>query len=495
MLFSQHFHLMMTNHTMSGIMISLIVWLAILMPLFGHSQTGVYCTTLVGAHTTQVGSYTTQVGSYTSQVGNYATHAGSYTSQMGNYATHAGSNATQMGAYTTQVGSNTTQVGSNTTQVGNYTTQVGSSAAQAGSFAAQVGAFATSAGTTICLVSQDRDSEVYCHHPTHAPWDSNSDGHSYSIATQVGAFAIPVLIYHVPPSSHAIYSYSQPNETLTMQNENAEGPLSYYSRLLNHDSFLLEFYANVIVNLLLCQNLFYYVHSPTNLCLYIKLKLQQNLFRKHDFLAIIKSIPKPFILSNGSIFLSNFILYHLLAFDLAVNYIHHETLSLLHNTGSMSTNTDNQNNDFVGGGKAKLFSYSELMENGDIDPNLISAKFKFHSYILEDGILPLPSESLFMVKYPLHLLTPRLTISELKLIAACHGISFHSKISLVQIQLSINNHKCQVCQSFVTVFELINPEERRRSSVLNAAKKYQMKHPDIYKTKLVGSGPLQAWQI
>jgi hypothetical protein len=358
-------------------MISLIVWLAILTTLVGAhttlvgssaTQVGAY-TTLMGSNATQMGSYTTlvgsnatQVGSYTTQVGSYTTLVGSSATQMGDYTTLVGSNATQMGAYTTLVGSNATQVGSNTTQLGDCTTLVGSSAAQ-------VGAFATSASTTICLLSQDRDPEV-CHCPAHAPWHRNSDGHSYCIATQVGAFVIPVVIYHVTSSSYAIYSYCQPNETLTMQNENAECPSSFYSQLLNHDSFLLEFYANVIVNLLQCLNFFYFVHSPTNLCLYIKLKLQQNLFRKHDFIAAIKSIPKPFILSNGSIFMSNFILYHLLAFDLVVNYIHHETSSLLHNTGSMSTNTDNQNIDFVGGGKSKLFSYSELMENGFNDPNL-----------------------------------------------------------------------------------------------------------------------------
>ena len=80
--------------------------------------------------------------------------------------------------------------------------------------------------------------------------------------------------------------------------------------------------------------------------------------------------------------------------------------------------------------------------------------------------------------------TPKLTIADLKTIAASHGIFFHSKMNHKTLQLAIEGHICHNCSTFVSVFELIDHElieSDRKLSHSVAVRKSRHKHIEKYK--------------
>jgi hypothetical protein len=71
----------------------------------------------------------------------------------------------------------------------------------------------------------------------------------------------------------------------------------------------------------------------------------------------------------------------------------------------------------------------------------------------------------------------KLTIPDLWVIAACHGVYLHSKQHLTHIQNTILEHKCTGCSEYVCVFEPVNEEKnlvQKKASNLKAVKKWKI---------------------
>jgi hypothetical protein len=75
---------------------------------------------------------------------------------------------------------------------------------------------------------------------------------------------------------------------------------------------------------------------------------------------------------------------------------------------------------------------------------------------------------------PLNLLTHKLTIADMRMIADKHGIRTLSRVQSAELQTVLNNHICVECLPFVQVFDVIRQVDRREAQ-LRATKKYQSK--------------------
>ena len=78
----------------------------------------------------------------------------------------------------------------------------------------------------------------------------------------------------------------------------------------------------------------------------------------------------------------------------------------------------------------------------------------------------------------------KLVISDLKNIAKSHNITVHSKIKSQEIQNAISSHICKDCKNHVSVFEMIDEENKSskaKAKHLEAVKKYQAKNSEKYK--------------
>jgi len=89
------------------------------------------------------------------------------------------------------------------------------------------------------------------------------------------------------------------------------------------------------------------------------------------------------------------------------------------------------NNSCIGGGKANIFTHSELFPSTEKTSMSFSSQYKFLSYILKKDAsdLTLVPISNTIVNCPLAKLTEKLSLANLKIIAACHNIFVHSKMS------------------------------------------------------------------
>ena len=192
--------------------------------------------------------------------------------------------------------------------------------------------------------------------------------------------------------------------------------------LIEMVKFLIQLYTKTVQNLTNHFAIYYHtITSMINKCLWIKLKLAQNIIRKHDFNAFIRSIRSGTVISNGvSIFIIFiFIYFHdwqqlqhqilaikkilikkriirnmkLLTFKILLIFFYFQTCAnVLYQRCSCDsfTSDDSQlslcaktNKLYLGGGKLNEFSYEELkpyvLSNSSFGNDL---KFKFVSYVL-----------------------------------------------------------------------------------------------------------------
>ena len=145
------------------------------------------------------------------------------------------------------------------------------------------------------------------------------------------------------------------------------------------------------------------------------------------------------------------------------------------------------NSSFIGGGKANEFSYHEIQPLA-VSHNTFEAsnKSKFVSHVLEDNIAIYSNVDSFVIvnDQSLKVLTPKFTIADLKTIAASHDIFLHSKMNHRTLQLSIEDHICYNCPTYVSVFEFIDQEvivNKRKLSQSIAVRKSRSKDPEKYK--------------
>jgi hypothetical protein len=144
---------------------------------------------------------------------------------------------------------------------------------------------------------------------------------------------------------------------------------------------------------------------------------------------------------------------------------------------------------YIGGGKANMFSFDELMpEATSYKMHSNSAPFKFVSYMLKNEavLLNIAENAFVVVDHPFKQLTPKLTITDLKIIAASHGIFVQSKMNHISIQTAIQNHVCSNCSTYTSVFKLIDEEAidiQRKSSYMKILKTFKDENPKKYKAQ------------
>src|ERR1700721_2144887 len=219
------------------------------------------------------------------------------------------------------------------------------------------------------------------------------------------------------------------------------------SKIINKSKpypFFLEFFIKTIFNFTRAFTWFHHSENVTNRCKLVNMCLRRNLYRRHDFIVYIQSISSPRTLCDCSYIFSLFISYHISTLE--------QFASLLHNIPLYKIFSDTQQS-LVGGG-TNLFSFAELQPDISNNNNLKTSKFRFCEYSLKANTSTL-DQSLIAIDHPLHLLLPKLPVSDLKLIALSHGIYTHTKMRRDQIQTTIIDHTCHNCGSYVSIFEVV----------------------------------------
>src|SRR3984957_4783336 len=256
---------------------------------------------------------------------------------------------------------------------------------------------------------------------------------------------------------------------------------SNISQTIYSGSLLFELYLRLTLNMWKLLDQFYYSQNVLSQCLHVKSKLFRALFRKHDFVVYMRSLQNISVFENGSILLVAFFLYHIFAFNIILNYG-----SRLRSNFTWKVTMSGMDVQCIGGGQKNMFSLNELLS--DPQDSQLNVLFKFHDYVLEDEVLSmnLNQDSFVTMEVSFKKLISKLSISALRVIAEKHGVFIHSKMSHDGIELSLSNHICFYCSSFVSIFEKIDldaKENRRRLSNLMAVKKYQDKHGENFKNK------------
>jgi len=133
---------------------------------------------------------------------------------------------------------------------------------------------------------------------------------------------------------------------------------------------------------------------------------------------------------------------------------------------------------FLIGGGTQMFTFDELepyFTTKSIHNKKLSFKFKDYGINLES------EDHYCTCKIPMHILLPKLTVVELKLVAVAHSISVHSRMHAAQVQALLKEHMCENCKDFSTGFEVIDVDKHAKMINLNAVRKYQKKKGIDYK--------------
>ena len=234
-----------------------------------------------------------------------------------------------------------------------------------------------------------------------------------------------------------------------------------------NSSPLLELYTRVFLTLIKCSDLGF----QHNICLKISLRLQRNLLRKHDYIAYMRKINGLLpIINNLSYLMSKLIMYHFAIFKLVVKYIkvfqylaycylRHGMLLAYEYTNLLYERMANirvkkiatPSSNIIGGGTSNIFTAEELQSFIIVADTAANFKFVTYSSLLEATKLLDSNPALISGYVPWMTLLPKLTVAELKVIAKCHGIIFHSKSKKDDIQMALGNHTCNDCDLYVSV--------------------------------------------
>jgi len=198
-------------------------------------------------------------------------------------------------------------------------------------------------------------------------------------------------------------------------------------------------------------------------CKLIGLLLRRSLFRRHDFVLLVDKV------------------YHdhqnLHFWDLKI-FSKSRNDSYTHIKEHAEKSTRYQ---FHGGGKALIFSADELLPYASSD--LHEQQYQFlhcimkkqkQSLVLHDGDI--------LCNVPLNILAPKLTLKIAKELANLHDVYVPSKILLKNVQILLQDHKCQ-CNEFLSVFKpykVVSNTEHQQSwyqNHKNQCAKYN-KHPE-----------------
>src|SRR6202167_4718954 len=170
-------------------------------------------------------------------------------------------------------------------------------------------------------------------------------------------------------------------------------------------------------------------------CRLIGLLLKQSLFRKHDFAILVHKACHDY---------QNLCFWPLNAF------LKYKKDSHTYIKKELGKSTRYQ---FLGGGKALLFSSDELLAYASTD--LLEQQYQFlrcvkknqKNLVLNDGDL--------LCSVPLNILAPKLTLKTAKELVNLHDMYMPSKILLKDAQTLLENHKCETCEDLLAVFRVL----------------------------------------
>src|SRR6202043_478248 len=139
-------------------------------------------------------------------------------------------------------------------------------------------------------------------------------------------------------------------------------------------------------------------------------------------------------------------------------------------------------NQLCGRGIVDRFTNDELRDYliqdcGSV-PALTGMMYQFNNYNLKSKLDSdlYTSETLIKCNIPLKTLVNRLTVNNLKLIAAVHGIYIRTSTTHQQIVQIINDHTCDSCADCVTLLQPAqSSEQRRRALNVKAVRRYKQK--------------------
>jgi hypothetical protein len=248
-------------------------------------------------------------------------------------------------------------------------------------------------------------------------------------------------------------------------------------------SSILNLYLRIIVHLIrLLSDYVYTHHYPSTICQRLNMILRRPMFRKHDYIALTNKLHLSTNVQDTTLTIKMMLTYcnHLiLRLTLILRY--KPPYSMIFKQRKVSFSETSHTINLTGGG-LKLFKYDEiqpyLVPTEKVNYNAI---FKFKDYVKKSQLSAPEHEDqiLYNLYIPLTQLSLKLTISQLRIVAACHGISTHSKMHISYLQSTICNHVCDNCETYVSVLEpvvkneQIKQQDRIKRSNLMAVKKYQ----------------------
>src|SRR5438046_2267923 len=227
-----------------------------------------------------------------------------------------------------------------------------------------------------------------------------------------------------------------------------------------------------------------YEHVPMK-CKILKLLLQRNLIRRHDFKAYLKSLTSSSTLLSIIDILLMLFFSHIQVITYLIYQLRQMRKDCKHRKNikffSLVSQSDCQS-PYIGGG-SPLFSLQELeayIIPGSVPVTGIS--FKFRKYILQSELSNISVDNAIVCHIPVHSILSKLTVTELREVAACHNITCHSRMKSRHIQNAIKNHMCEDCETCVAIFDAADDgAHQRRVTNLQATKKYQEKEGEKYK--------------
>jgi hypothetical protein len=244
-------------------------------------------------------------------------------------------------------------------------------------------------------------------------------------------------------------------------------------------SFILELYARIFLNFHRMLSTWIYIDiNIAAKCKRIRLSLERSIIRKHDYLCYINKLPISQSLKSVEFILYIAIFCHV--------YLHGKKhmkkwykIRYFFNVNRRKTPIYSKA-DIVGGG-SNLFSFEELYPYFTKSIQNTSTSFKYKTYVLK----PDSDQFEYAWAIPLSLLVSKLTISELRTIAASHKVFTLARMHRAEIQLAIKNHVCGDCKNYISVFEpIVDSEKDNKNSKyrnLIAVKNYQAKKGIEYK--------------
>jgi len=134
----------------------------------------------------------------------------------------------------------------------------------------------------------------------------------------------------------------------------------------------------------------------------------------------------------------------------------------------------------IGGGISELFSYAQLqpylLKISTIIQPSTDLVYKFEGHHIETKLVKedVVENHTLLCDIPLSRFVTNLTIPNLKLVAAAHGIFIKSRTPLAEVLKIIHDHNCDQCQTFITVFKPAKSlVSRRREANVRAVRKYK----------------------